>query len=70
MQGAQQKITQDLTGAAGPAGTAAGNEAGKKLTGAFKSALKIGAVAMSAAAAGVGGCAAKSDLRGHPENSL
>ena len=54
MQGAQQKITQDLTGAAGPAGTAAGNEAGKKLTGAFKSALKIGAVAMSAAAAGVG----------------
>lgn len=29
MQGAQQQITQDLTGAAGPAGTAAGNAAGK-----------------------------------------
>lgn len=35
MQGAQQKITQDLTGAAGPAGTAAGNAAGKGIAAAI-----------------------------------
>jgi len=35
MQGAQQKITQDLTGAAGPAGTAAGNAAGKSIASAI-----------------------------------
>lgn len=35
MQGAQQQITQDLTGAAGPAGTAAGNAAGKGIASAI-----------------------------------
>ena len=35
MQGAQQQITQDLTGAAGPAGTAAGNAAGKGIAAAI-----------------------------------
>ena len=35
MQGAQQKITQDLTGAAGPAGTVAGNVAGKSIASAI-----------------------------------
>lgn len=35
MQGAQQQITQDLTGAAGPAGAAAGNAAGKGIASAL-----------------------------------
>lgn len=35
MQGAQQKITQDLTGAAGLAGTAAGNAAGQSIASAI-----------------------------------
>lgn len=35
MQGAQQQITQDLTGAAGHAGTAAGNAAGKGIASAI-----------------------------------
>ena len=54
MEGAQQTITQGLTGAGEEAGRSAGSRAGSAFSGALGAAARVGAAAVSAAATGIG----------------
>ena len=53
MEGAQQTISQGLTGAGEEAGRSAGSRAGSAFSGALGAAARVGAAAVGAAAAGV-----------------
>ena len=54
MEGAQQTISQGLTGAGEEAGRSAGSRAGSAFSGALGTAARVGAAAVSAAATGIG----------------
>lgn len=54
LDGAQQSLTEQLTGAAGDAGEKAGQESGSKFSGSLAKGLAKGAVAVTGAVAGVG----------------
>ena len=53
LNGAQKSLTEQLTGAAGPAGEAAGKEGGKKLSSSLVKGIAGGTVAIGGAVAGV-----------------
>lgn len=54
LDGAQNKLTNELTGIAGPAGDKAGTESGSKFAGSFTKSLIGGTVAVTTAVAGTG----------------
>ena len=54
LEGAQQSITEQLTGAAGDAGDKAGQESGSKFSGSLAKGLAKGTAAVTGAVAGVG----------------
>jgi hypothetical protein len=54
LDGAQQSLTEQLTGAAGDAGEKAGQESGSKFSGSLAKGIAKGAVAVTGAVAGVG----------------